>query len=420
MPGESNAHTPPPDLLTPIFSAYDELARLEMPNLAYGLDWKMEDGIILYSHDVMQPRNILHRSNSPYPHDMMTNYLSGLFKILWPEIPIRVFSHETSAADWAEAAEAMPNALLVLCLMPPYHAPSPGLDYGRLLKIAPAPLAGRIIASRQLGDFLPQGTRETKFYDYFRKTVFPAEPANRKKIFRAFDLFEEPFSRATFAQILKRYLLRADSLIPVVESPMYFEDLFTLGDNEVIVDCGGFDGDTLQFYLEKVRKNFAEYHVFEPDPANFERLLANVGRLAPEVAAKVRPWQKALAHTPGKLEFEGRGELESRVDTQGGISVESVPLDVALEGISPTLIKMDLEGFESFALLGARNTIKRARPVLSICVYHYPFDLWELPLLMSSFCKGYRFFLRAYDEMFDYVCYAVPEERLANKQAQAA
>lgn len=390
------------DILDQIFQAHDALARVGKKTWEYGLEWELEDGLVLY------------------PRNMMTDYLSGLFKILWPEAPLRVFSSETGPGEWAAVARELPDALLVLCEMQSYLDHDLGLDYGRLLQVAPAPLAGRVINVRQLGDFLPEGGRETKFYDYFRKTAFPADPGNRKKIARAFGLFEEPLSRVTFAQILKRYLLRADTLVPTVNTPMYFEDFFTLGESEVIVDCGGFTGDTLQFYLEKVHGDFAAYHVFEPDPSNFERLVANVGKLPAPLAAKVRPQREAVSHRPGTLEFEGRGALESRVDTAGEISVESVPLDMALEGVDPTLIKMDLEGFESFALLGARNTIRRARPVLSICVYHYPFDLWELPLLINSFCKGYRFFLRAYAEMFDYVCYAVPEERLSAKGRAAA
>lgn len=386
------------DMLTRIFDAHDALARIEKSTWEYGFDWKLEDGLILY------------------PPNMMSGYLTGGFGVLWPDTPLKVFSPETRPEEWEAAAREHPRALVVLCEMQSYLTHDVGLDYGRLLNVLPSALAGRVITVRQLGDFLPAGSRETKFYDYFRKTLLPAEPANRKKISRAFALFEEPLSQATFAQILKRYLLRADTLIPTVDTPMYFEDLFTLGDSEVIVDCGGFTGDTLQYYLEKVRPDFAGYHIFEPDPRNFAQLLANVGRLAPQVAARVKPYHKAVSHTPGKLDFDGQGALESRVLTGGGtISVESVPLDMALEGVDPTLIKMDLEGYESFALLGARNTIRRARPVLSICVYHYPFDLWELPLLISSLTTGYRFFLRAYAEMFDYVCYAVPEERLAGK-----
>ncbi|MDE7242045.1 FkbM family methyltransferase [Desulfovibrio sp.] len=382
-------------MLDQIFSAHDALARVERPTWEYGFDWKLPDGVVLY------PRNTI------------TDYLSGLFRVLWPDVPVTVLSADSGPDAWEACARERPRALVVLCTMQSYIDHDLGREYAALVAHAPQPLAGRVITARQFGDFLPAGTQETKFYDYFRKTLFPAEGANRKKIYRAWNLFTDPLSQVTFAQILKRYLLRADTLIPTVDTHMYFEDMFTRGDDEVIVDCGGFTGDTLQYYLDKVGGSFAAYHVFEPDPLNFQKLVDYVGSLPPRTAARVRPERKAVAHTPGKLDFDGRGALESRVHTRGSISVESVPLDMALEGVDPTLIKMDLECYETFALLGARNTIRRARPVLSICVYHYLFDLWELPLLINSFTGGYRFFLRAYAEMFDYVCYAVPEERLS-------
>lgn len=389
-------------MLDQIFSAHDALAKVERPTWEYGFDWKLPDGVVLY------------------PQNFMTGYLSGLFRVLWPDTPVTVLSAESGPEAWEAWAREHPRAVVVLCSMQSYLDHDLGREYAAMLEHAPQPLAGRAITARQLGDFLPDGTQETRFYDYFRRTVFPAEAASRKKIYRAWELFRDPVSQVTFAQILKRYLLRADTLIPTVDTHMYFEDMFTRGADEVIVDCGGFTGDTLQYYLDKVGGGFAAYHVFEPDPQNFQKLLDYVGSLPPQTAARVRPERKAVSHMPGKLDFDGRGALESRVHTRGSISVESVPLDMALEGIDPTLIKMDLEGHEAFALLGARNTIRRARPVLSICVYHYLFDLWELPLLINSFTGGYRFFLRAYAEMFDYVCYAVPEERLSDKGTAAA
>lgn len=40
-------------------------------------------------------------------------------------------------------------------------------------------------------------------------------------------------------------------------------------------------------------------------------------------------------------------------------------------------IKMDIEGSEMAALMGAKETIKRHKPYLAICVYHRKNDLTE-------------------------------------------
>lgn len=382
------------EILEDIFRCHEQLAGSEKLTWSFGFEWKTQDGIVLY------------------PDSVVAGYYQGVLPILYPGIKIVKFSENTLRQDWLKLAEEMPKTLVVLCEMQSDIDHALGAELGKLLKMIPDQWLNRIIVARQLGEFLEAGTQKTKFFDYFRKTDFPAEPGNRKKIFRAYDLFGDSLSRGTYLAILKRYLLQADTLVPVVKGHMYFDNLFRLGNDETLVDCGGYTGDTLQYYLENINSDFSFYEIFEPDPENFKNLQKNIAALPEHLAKKVHPFQLAVSQTPGMLEFEGKGALESRIDPDHStIKVESRPLDMVLENVSPTFIKMDLEGFEAFALLGARNIIKKSRPVMAICVYHYPFDLWELPLLVNSIVKNYRFYLRAYHEMFDYVCYCVPEEK---------
>ncbi len=63
-------------------------------------------------------------------------------------------------------------------------------------------------------------------------------------------------------------------------------------------------------------------------------------------------------------------------------------------------------------MLGARQTIERHAPVLAICLYHKPADVWDLPLLVRDLNPAYSLYLRRYsDERWETVCYAVPEDR---------
>ena len=59
-----------------------------------------------------------------------------------------------------------------------------------------------------------------------------------------------------------------------------------------------------------------------------------------------------------------------------------------------TFLKMDIEGAEYNALLGAEQTIRRHSPKLAICVYHGYDDLWRIPALIESFNPNYTFYLR--------------------------
>ena len=93
--------------------------------------------------------------------------------------------------------------------------------------------------------------------------------------------------------------------------------------------------------------------------------------------------------------------------------VDVAPLDEILDGIHPTYMKFDVEGAEHDALVGGAQTIREAMPVMAICLYHRPEDLWDLPLLVRSIAPGYRFFVRRHsDERWETVLYAVPPDRL--------
>jgi methyltransferase FkbM-like protein len=74
---------------------------------------------------------------------------------------------------------------------------------------------------------------------------------------------------------------------------------------------------------------------------------------------------------------------------------------------------MDIEGAELDALRGARPVIVRDRPVLTICVYHVPGDLWRLPLLMKEMIPEYQMFLRTHEgDGWQTVAYGIPPGRV--------
>ena len=193
----------------------------------------------------------------------------------------------------------------------------------------------------------------------------------------------------------------------------YFpSDLVRLSPDEVFVDCGAYDGDTLGSFLQATGGSFANAIAFEPDPQAFVKLRDFVESQASLARGRIELDQMALGAAPGYLRFDGDGTPGSRLSESGAVTVECVTLDVALRGRAPTFIKMDIEGAEEDALIGAAETIRAHRPTLAVCVYHRQSDLHRIPLLIHELTSNYSHFLRRQGDDGDLVLFAIPNERL--------
>lgn len=233
-------------------------------------------------------------------------------------------------------------------------------------------------------------------------------------VLNAFDLWADDRSRCEYlAQLKWRLFGNLESLPPPERGGAYFSpDFIQLHPAEVYVDCGAFDGDTIKAFLAASNSSFRKILAFEPDPINFETLRRFVTTLPSAVQARITLEHAAVAAQNGKVRFSAQGSLSSRVG-EGEEAVEAVGIDSRLDGVSPTFIKMDIEGAEPDALLGAENHIRNVSPTLAICCYHSQDHLWSIPLLINSLRPDYKFYLRAHDlEAWDLVCYAIPPSRL--------
>ena len=184
----------------------------------------------------------------------------------------------------------------------------------------------------------------------------------------------------------------------------YFpDDLFRLSDHEVFIDCGAYDGDTIDEFRRATADRFDRIVAFEPDPDNFAALRSAING---DPRISIQPYATAARRETLRFSLASTG---SHVADDGECVIEAVALDDSLDGVSPTYIKFDIEGSEPDALEGARNTIARCRPRLAVCVYHAPDHLWTLPLQLSRMLPGSHLTLRTYNaDGLDCVCYCLP------------
>ncbi len=214
--------------------------------------------------------------------------------------------------------------------------------------------------------------------------------------------------REYLAQVRWRLHFDFAGLPDPVAGPMYFRDeLRQPLTDEVFVDCGAYDGDSMRSFVAHTAGQFKKIFAFEPDPANFAKLQATSG-----ADSQVSVRQAAVGRANGMIPFSAEGSASSLAG-KGTTQVECLALDSYLEGERPTLIKMDIEGFEPEALAGAREIIQRDAPALAICVYHAQDHLWKIPLQIHSYHPNYKFYLKphVYD-VWDLVCYAIPHQQV--------
>ena len=233
---------------------------------------------------------------------------------------------------------------------------------------------------------------------------------------KAFPLWSDDVSRIEYlAQLEWRTTLDRSVLPPhLPQQEIYFSDeIVSFNPDEVFVDCGAFDGDTIREFIKRRNASFDRIIAIEPDPENFQTLNKYISSLPYELKDKILSMQYAAGSRREMIRFDATGTVGSSTGN-GSLDIQGATLDELVMQYSPTFVKMDIEGAEPEAIDGMRQIIERNSPVLAICLYHKQDHLWQIPLLIKSLNDQYTFHLRRYsDECWELVCIAVPINRLS-------
>lgn len=234
---------------------------------------------------------------------------------------------------------------------------------------------------------------------------------HRQEINTAYALLSDAKSKTIFTNLLNyRVSRKLHFLDGLEEDNQYYprEKMldFSFAQNHTFLDLGAYDGDSILEFVKYVHGKYNRIFAVEASEKNYKMLLANTADISNIECHNIGVYkEKTQLHfmvSDAKNTFASDvGETVLAVDTVDNI-VQKQPI---------SFIKMDIEGAEYDALLGAQETIKRDTPILAVSVYHKVEDLFRLILLIQKIHPHYDYYLRHYSPtVIETVLYAVPQK----------
>ena len=177
------------------------------------------------------------------------------------------------------------------------------------------------------------------------------------------------------------------------------KSLVTCGDT--ILDCGCFLGETAIYFAELLSGKGKVYS-FEPDTDYFKNANENIKKngydsIIEVINVTVSNSNNEKSYTPCYK--------EKASDNTPSVTIDEFCLK---NNISVDIIKMDIEGAEHDALIGAKYIIQRDQPILMISAYHKPDDIFTLPRFINELDCGYSIYFR---DRADFILFAIPPTR---------
>jgi FkbM family methyltransferase len=169
---------------------------------------------------------------------------------------------------------------------------------------------------------------------------------------------------------------------------------------DVVIDAGACWGETSVYFAHEVGP-VGKVYAFEFIPGNLSVLRRNLEenpRLAARIAVVEAPlWSVSNERVyfvdwgPGSRVSMDPEAYRNAAGERRTLSVDDLVSSHNIGRVD--LIKMDIEGAELDALLGAERTLRTWRPKLAISLYHKTTDFVDIPRYLRSLELGYEYYL---------------------------
>lgn len=238
--------------------------------------------------------------------------------------------------------------------------------------------------------FLFEGKkREYSFYNPEEKTLI-----FKDYIFKPAEI-KQNFQKNSFSEIIREYSILIEEILI---TKAYENEEVKIESKDIVLDCGANIG-VFSVYAAKKAKIV---YVFEPGKEEIavlseNKVLNNCNniRIIPKAVLDNSRGAKLvlLGVTSSYLVSKEKKDNKEAINRKNILNIETISIDefIEKEGLETVdFIKMDIEGSEEKALLGAKETLKKFKPKLAISIYHKFSDFYKLPLLIKRLNPDYK------------------------------
>ncbi len=207
---------------------------------------------------------------------------------------------------------------------------------------------------------------------------------------KAYSLLADEQSKKVYKFVLSFYRTGQIALLDEITTGKdeAFNGILKPKSNEVYVDLGAYNGDTIDEFLKYSNGGYRKIVALEPNAKNFEKLKARCADME-----RVELWKLGAYSRNTVLTFNNKAGRNSAI-ADSGVETRVVTVDSILCGTAASYIKADVEGADYETLLGMKKTLKSYKPKLNFSVYHRFEDIFRLPILINELNQDYKIFLR--------------------------
>ena len=222
--------------------------------------------------------------------------------------------------------------------------------------------------------------------------------SNRKDIEETYGVLADEKSQNCYLNYISYKLSGNMKYLAECESDA--DNEFSLLDNirpGCFIDLGAYYGDTVKRYTERFPR-LSRVMAVEPEKHSFAKLTAYAESTADKgISIKcINALVGSRTGTELVSTARGRGTralINSNVELKNTREINVVTVDSLSEG-NVSFIKFDVEGSESDAIEGARETILKSRPVMKIACYHRSEDVFAIVKKVLEIRSDYRVYMR--------------------------